>query len=75
MIPRKLLYGVWNGVKYDNTQGGDEAPEGLNLSALTNFNPGNPIDAFVGAQGFLAHSRRGEEDGRCDLHGLQPSRR
>ena len=22
-----------------------------------------------------SHSRRGEEDGRCDLHGLQPSRR
>ena len=53
MTQRKILYGVWNGVKYDNTQGGDEAPEGLNLSALTNFNPGNPIDAFVGAQGFL----------------------
>ena len=53
MTQRKILYGVWNGVKYDNTDGGDAAPDGLNLAALTNFNPGNPIDAIVGAQGFL----------------------
>ena len=53
MIPRKLLYGVWNGVRYDNTHGGDAAPADLPLSALTNFNPGNPIDALVGSAGFL----------------------
>ena len=41
MIPRKLLYG------------GDAAPADLPLSALTNFNPGNPIDALVGSAGFL----------------------
>ena len=53
MIPRKLLYGVWNGVRYDNTHGGDAAPADLPLSALTNFNPGNPIDALVGSAGVL----------------------
>ena len=28
-----IRYGVWNGIKYDNTLGDDKAPEGLDLKA------------------------------------------
>ena len=48
-----LRYGVWNGSKNDNTLGDDKAPEGLDLKALKNFNPGNPIDVVIGNAGFL----------------------
>ena len=48
-----VRYGVWNGIKYDNTLGNDKTPEGLDLKALTNFNPGNPIDVVIGNAGFL----------------------
>lgn len=48
-----IRYGVWNGIKYDNTLGDDKAPEGLDLKALKNFNPGNPIDVVIGNAGFL----------------------
>lgn len=47
-----IRYGVWNGIKYDNTLGDDKAPEGLDLKALKNFNPGNPIDVVIGNAGF-----------------------
>ena len=50
---QKVKYGVWNGVMYDNTQGGDAAPADLPLSAIQNFNPGNPIEAIIGKPGFL----------------------
>ena len=50
---QKVKYGVWNGVKYDNTQGGDATPPDLPMSALQNFNPGNPIVAIIGKPGFL----------------------
>ena len=50
---QKVKYGVWNGVMYDNTQGGDAAPDDLPLNALQNFNPGNPIEAIIGKPGFL----------------------
>ena len=50
---QKVKYGVWNGVKYDNTQGGDATPPDLPISALQNFNPGNPIEAIIGKPGFL----------------------
>lgn len=53
---KKILYGVWNGVKYDNSDGGDAAPEHLPLQALQNFNPGNPIEALIGSAGFLVFS-------------------
>lgn len=48
-----IRYGVWNGIKYDNTLGDDKAPENLDLKALKNFNPGNPIDVVIGNAGFL----------------------
>ena len=48
-----VRYGVWNGIKYDNTLGNDKTPEGLDLKALMNFNPGNPIDVIIGNAGFL----------------------
>ena len=48
-----VRYGVWNGIKYDNTLGNDKTPEGLDLKALTNFNPANPIDLIIGNAGFL----------------------
>ena len=48
-----IRYGVWNGIKYDNTDGGTDAPEGLDLKALQSFNPGNPIDVVIGNAGFL----------------------
>lgn len=48
-----IRYGVWNGIKYDNTLGNDKTPEGLDLKALMNFNPGNPIDVIIGNAGFL----------------------
>lgn len=48
-----IRYGVWNGIKYDNRAGGDAAPEGLDLKAIKNFNPGNPIDVIIGNAGFL----------------------
>lgn len=47
-----IRYGVWNGIKYDNTLGDDKAPEGLDLKALKNFNPGNPIDVVIGTPAF-----------------------
>ncbi|MDL2059393.1 FAD-dependent oxidoreductase [Mesosutterella sp. AGMB02718] len=50
---RKILYGVWKGVKYDNTQGGHAAPKDLPLDKINNFNPGNPIDALISNFGFL----------------------
>ena len=53
----KIQYGVWKGVKYDNTNGDDAAPADLPLSALQNFNPGNPIDAIVSNFGFLVFSQ------------------
>ena len=48
-----VRYGVWKGIKYDNTLGNDKTPEGLDLKALMNFNPGNPIDVIIGNAGFL----------------------
>ena len=54
---RKLVYGVWKGVKYDNTLGGHAAPTDFDLTSLNNFNPGNPIDAFVGNFGFLVFDK------------------
>ena len=48
-----VRYSVWNGIKYDNTLGNDKTPEGLDLKALMNFNPGNPIDVIIGNAGFL----------------------
>ncbi|MCF0253931.1 MAG: FAD-dependent oxidoreductase [Duodenibacillus sp.] len=50
---RTLQYGVWKGVKYDNTAGGEAAPAGLPLGELAQFNPGNPVDALVAGDGFL----------------------
>lgn len=61
---KKVLYGVWKGVKYDNTAGGDAAPADFNLSELMNFNPGNPIDALVSDAGFLVF------DGSVSLAGI-----
>lgn len=49
----KIRYGVWDGVKYDNTDGSDAAPSNLPLAKLQNFNPGNPIEALIGYSGFL----------------------
>ena len=54
-----VRYGVWNGIKYDNTLGNDKTPEGLDLKALTNFNPGNPIDVIIGNAGFLVFDDSG----------------
>lgn len=50
---RKIQYGVWKGVKYDNTRGGNAAPKDLPLDKVNNFNPGNPIDALISNFGFL----------------------
>lgn len=50
---RKIQYGVWKGVKYDNTSGGRAAPKDLPLEKINNFNPGNPIDALISNFGFL----------------------
>ena len=50
---RKILYGVWKGVKYDNTEGGRAAPLDLPLDKIETFNPGNPVDAVVCNFGFL----------------------
>ena len=54
---RKLQYGVWKGVKYDNTQGGESAPDDISLSEFNQFNPGNPVDAIITGFGFLVFDR------------------
>lgn len=53
----KIQYGVWKGIKYDNTDGQEAVPPDLPLSALQNFNPGNPIDALIGNFGFLVFNQ------------------
>ena len=37
---RKILYGVWKGVKYDNTEGGRAAPLDLPLDKIETFKIG-----------------------------------
>ncbi len=54
---KKILYGVWKGVKYDNIKGGNAAPEGLALDRIASFNPGNPVEALVCNFGFLVFER------------------
>lgn len=49
----KLVYGVWDGVVYDNRKGGNAQPSNLDLSIFDNFNDGNPAKAVLSHRGFL----------------------
>ena len=49
-----LVYGVFDGVPYDNRQGAtSKAPTDIDLEALGEFNSGNPISVFMSERGFL----------------------
>lgn len=54
----KLAYGVWDGMAYDNRNGGETGPADLDLSTFDNFNPGNPARAFFSHRGFLIFDER-----------------
>lgn len=49
----QLAYGVWDGIVYDNRNGGSKTPPGLDLEVFDNFNEGNPARIFLGNRGFL----------------------
>ena len=51
-MPR-LVYGVWDGTVYDNRNGGDATPPGLDLSVFDSFSEGNPARSFLSDRGFL----------------------
>ena len=54
-----LIFGVWDGVFYDNRHTYEpSAPADLPLEQFSQFNPGNPIMSFVGDRGFLVMDRR-----------------
>lgn len=54
-----LIYGVWDGQFFDNRQTySPQAPQDLPLEQFSQFNPGNPIMAFVADCGFLVMDRR-----------------
>lgn len=50
----KAVYGVWDGIAYDERAGSPEshAPE-YTLKGFDEFDPGNPIKAFLGDRGFF----------------------
>lgn len=48
-----LAYGVWDGIVYDNRNGGSDAPPDLDLSVFDNFNPDNPARIVLTHRGFL----------------------
>ncbi len=50
----KVAFGVWDGVAYDagTASPGDTAPE-YALKGFDEFDPGNPIKAFLGDRGFF----------------------
>ena len=49
-----LVYGVWDGVPYDNrTSTTPKAPEDINLDAIAQFNEGNAVSALLNERGFL----------------------
>lgn len=53
----KLIYGVWDGIVYDN-RGVDVpvSPEGWDLSLFDHFDEGNPARIFLSERGFLVFS-------------------
>lgn len=53
----KLAYGIWDGVVYDNRNGGDAAPAGMNLEIFDNFNDGNAARIILSHRGFLVFDR------------------
>ena len=49
-----IMYGVWDGAVIDHRAGDGEAGTELpSLAGFGEFNPGNPIRAFLGDRGFL----------------------
>ncbi|MCR4666431.1 MAG: FAD-dependent oxidoreductase [Desulfovibrio sp.] len=50
----QLIYGVWDGVPYDNRAGSTPStPPGVDIEALANFDEGNPISVLMSERGFL----------------------
>lgn len=49
----QLVYGVWDDTVYDNRNGGDASPPGLDLSLFNDFSEGNPARSFFSDRGFL----------------------
>jgi len=53
-----IVYGVWDGAVIDHRDGNGEASGDLPaLAGFGEFNPGNPIRAFLGDRGFLVFDR------------------
>ena len=54
----KLIYGVWDGIVYDN-RGVDVpvSPEGLDLSLFDHFDEGNPARIFLSGKTVPLFSR------------------
>ena len=53
----QLVYGVWDGIVYDNRGAGVPAsPQGLDLALFDQFNEGNPARIFLSERGFLVFS-------------------
>jgi len=54
----RILYGVWNGQVTDNrNKRFFEIEEPKELDQMDEFDPGNPVKAFLGAKGFLVFDR------------------
>ena len=54
----QLIYGVWDDTVYDNRGSSTPAvPADLPLELFDTFNPGNPVEIFLGHRGFLVFSR------------------
>ena len=53
----QLVYGVWDGIVYDNRgTNAPAAPQGLDLSLFDQFDEGNPARIFLSERGFLVFS-------------------
>ncbi len=54
----KIVYGIWDGKKIDNRKKRlFEIPEEKFFSDFDEFNPGNPIKAFLGDKGFFVFDK------------------
>lgn len=54
----ELVYGVWDGIPYDNRKGPYSAPENMDLNIFDDFNPDNPARIILTHRGFLVFDAR-----------------
>ena len=48
-----FVYGVWDGIPYDNRSGSADTLPNMNMDIFDNFNPGNPARILLSHRGFL----------------------